>query len=949
MYEQVFQFKSRPFTATPYVKHYFEGDAIHQSLGQARLCIDRGSGPVVIVGATGTGKSLLLAMLEEQYRSQYNIVNLGCARLNERQELLQSVLYELKLPFKDLSETELRFSLIDHLKPSEHCPNGILLLVDEAHSLSADMLDEIRLITNFVRDGQPRVRLVMAGGQRLEENLNESRLESFNQRIAARCYLRNMSRDETARYVTVHIDRAGGDGDQLFHQDSLRAIHDVSDGCPRLINQVCDHALILAATRTQNVITGDCIQEAWADIQSIPVSFKPSASSPESASELNQDESWTVIEFGQLDENENENENAANSDNGTDYEFENTTPELGAEPLDVVPDLHEAGEETSQMEQDDPEQVTDATENGNGSQSWEEAFDEAQVIETDCASTKEGFDSFANTIYSDQEDACEETQLNSEQRTDAELALDRHAEIDDANVAAAEKIETELVGVSAADEREPELSPGNAEITDLELEHEQILDHVESEQAITFGNQADSGTTGVVVTVNANETEFEPEHSVADQDREDAVLGDATDSHQSATQVTVEDVTSYVFADDNDASGLKQVSEFPDSEIQGSDEVRSAVDDAEEVASAQPRLRQTVETVDPFDESFVEEENLIDRYAPFVAHQNQSSLDVTSEDLAMLTPRDEPEEKSGHAEPTIFEFDHPSSDSTDNSVQPSLVDMDLPLPYETEVSGADSDHCETASDPIADQAESVDQSDSDLPSIESDDQQKMQPESTYESNSELMGETTVEELVPEEGEFHNHDDDLVTQDVRLQAEEILKRLKGSQVVSCETSSGESANEDSDAVDGMTELDQQVAQAIPEGVDSTDLPLVSPVDSDFEMQNTALDKSKQILNEILEHRNALTQLQESSSSNQSPAPTRVDPSTSSESLPLPTDYLNDDQEMIIVSRMEQQSDSQAANVEEPIPFPTTPVSTGRAERMDYQKLFNQLRDISNAQD
>ena len=310
MYEQVYQFNARPFTAAPYVKHYFAGDAIHTALGQTRVCIDRASGPVVVIGGTGSGKSLLLAMLEEQYQSQFDVVNLACARLDNRRELLQSILFELQLPFKAEQESDLRFELMDFLSPSERCPNGILLLVDEAHSLSTDLLDELRLIMNFVRDGQPRVRLVMAGSNRLEENLTEPKLDSFNQRIAARCYLQNMSRDETANYVTEHIDRVGGSGTELFDADSLKAIHEVSDGCPRLINQVCDQALIVAATHGLQVVTGDCVHDAWADVQCIPGARKASSNQTqqESVAALESDEKWTVIEFGQLEDESPEGE-----------------------------------------------------------------------------------------------------------------------------------------------------------------------------------------------------------------------------------------------------------------------------------------------------------------------------------------------------------------------------------------------------------------------------------------------------------------------------------------------------------------------------------------------------------------------------------------------------------------------------------------------------------------
>jgi type II secretory pathway predicted ATPase ExeA len=301
MYEQVFNFNSRPFTAAPYVKHYFAGEAIQSALDQTRLNVDRGAGPVVVVGATGTGKTLLLAVLEANYRDHVSVVNLACARLQERKDLLQSILHQLSVPFQGLSETELRFALIDYLQPNPTCVSGIILLVDDAHGLSADLLDELGLITNFVSEGQPRVRLVLAGSHRLEENLNEAKLESLNQRIASRCYLENMSRSEASRYLVEHVDRVGGEGAKLFPEEACRVIHEVTDGYPRLINQVADQSLMLAATRGMSAVTEDCVREAWADVQSIPATFQPQMPTLSEPSDLTGDESWSVLEFGQLD------------------------------------------------------------------------------------------------------------------------------------------------------------------------------------------------------------------------------------------------------------------------------------------------------------------------------------------------------------------------------------------------------------------------------------------------------------------------------------------------------------------------------------------------------------------------------------------------------------------------------------------------------------------------
>ncbi len=313
MYEKVFNLESRPFVSAPFVKHYYATQSMSHTLAQTQLCIDRAAGPVVVIGGAGTGKSLLLTMLAEKYASQFNVVNLACARLAQRCDLLQNILFELQQPYRDMTEGELRLALIDYLKPSSLCPNGVLLLVDEAEVLDASLLDEVRLITNFVRDGQPRVRLIMAGTQELENSLTNPKLQSFNQRIAARCYLSNLSYQETVGYVWTHIDRAGGRGEELVPENTIRVLFEVTDGCPRLINQVCDQALMLAAVNNQSLLTEQCLQEAWRDVQNIPGAWPHHKIVPPSqnATTESADQQWTVLEFGQLDDESTEGEISA--------------------------------------------------------------------------------------------------------------------------------------------------------------------------------------------------------------------------------------------------------------------------------------------------------------------------------------------------------------------------------------------------------------------------------------------------------------------------------------------------------------------------------------------------------------------------------------------------------------------------------------------------------------
>ena len=371
MYEQVFKLNSRPFTLTPFVKHYFAADSIHHALTETQMCIHRAAGPVIIVGGTGTGKSLLLAKIAEQFASEFKVVNLACARLDERRDLLQAILFELKLPYRKMSEGELRLSLNDYLKSTDHCPNGILLLIDEAHTLPVSLLDEVRLITNLVREAQPLVHLVMAGNPGLEERLIDSKLDSLNQRIAARCYLQHLKRSETKQYIIEHVNRVGGNGLELFESEAINLIHEKSDGCPRVVNQICDQAIILAASAGSDRITEKFVIEAWKHVQCIPGNPTRFAENLHSQTDANheigiefateftsdqqltadspinklpvepittsQSESWNVVEFGRLEPEEKsvlDHAIESDSDEGTTWQF---TKSDDTDPFETQP------------------------------------------------------------------------------------------------------------------------------------------------------------------------------------------------------------------------------------------------------------------------------------------------------------------------------------------------------------------------------------------------------------------------------------------------------------------------------------------------------------------------------------------------------------------------------------------------------------------------------------
>jgi len=331
MYETFFSLASRPFAAVAAPERYIPTQSLEQARSTLFRVIERSEGPGLVIGPSGTGKSLLCQLLVQQFRSRFLIALLSSARLCTRRALLQNILFELRLPYRDMDESELRLSLVDHLQP-DGGNAGLLLVIDEAHTLPLRLWEEIRLITNLVRDGQPRVRLIMAGNMALEERLANPKLDSLQQRIAARCYLQPMTRDETIHFVQEQLRRAGAEPDQILTAAALKAIHTATDGIPRLVNQVCDHALLLAALGGHKQLGAEGIQEAWADLQQLPIPVRepalplPGASATPPAG---------VVEFGQLDQSAQPGEpiNAAVTQVGP---FRSQEGDAAIEQLDAI-------------------------------------------------------------------------------------------------------------------------------------------------------------------------------------------------------------------------------------------------------------------------------------------------------------------------------------------------------------------------------------------------------------------------------------------------------------------------------------------------------------------------------------------------------------------------------------------------------------------------------------
>ena len=329
MHDGCFGLTRRPFASVPQVDDYFPAGAMENARTALTRCIQRGEGTGLVVGPSGTGKTLLCLMLAQQFQRSFRVAMLPSGRLGARRALFQAILYELGRPYRGMDEGELRLAVVDDLMAGDVDSRGLVLLVDEAHALPLRLLEELRLLTNLVRGDQPLVRLLLAGGSVLEERFASPKLDSFNQRLAARCYLDVFNRTETQAYIRHQITFAGGQAEALFCDETCQTVFQATGGVPRLINQVCDHAMLLSYVGGRQQVSPADVEEAWADLQQLPTPWNGEAKTESTSS--------GVIEFGSLDD-------AADESAGTNASGAASEPALPA--LRISPALDD-GESSS--------------------------------------------------------------------------------------------------------------------------------------------------------------------------------------------------------------------------------------------------------------------------------------------------------------------------------------------------------------------------------------------------------------------------------------------------------------------------------------------------------------------------------------------------------------------------------------------------------------------------
>lgn len=263
MYKKHFNLHRSPFDLTPNPASFVPIKGHNDALTAIYHGVRQHKGFVVVVGEVGTGKTLLvrclLDLLGKSKDVAYSYVVNG--RLSEV-EFLQYVLTDLGLPVVGRSKYELLLDFGHYLAERNARRMTTILIVDEAHLLSAEILEEIRLLSNLESNEDKLLQIVLVGQPELDEKLDSVEFRQLKQRIAVRAQLSGLDLIETRQYIMQRLKQAGcpGGGTKLFPSETISAIHRVTQGLPRLINLVCENALIEAYGVRAEFVTREIVQ-----------------------------------------------------------------------------------------------------------------------------------------------------------------------------------------------------------------------------------------------------------------------------------------------------------------------------------------------------------------------------------------------------------------------------------------------------------------------------------------------------------------------------------------------------------------------------------------------------------------------------------------------------------------------------------------------------------------
>lgn len=298
--------KKRPFLAFPDTEAYYPAATIAQARSMVFRSLDRGEGVSLVFGECGVGKTLLSRLLADEFELDAPVLRLTGFPFSDRKSFLAQILFELRSDSAG-NEQDVRLRILDYFRRTDY--RRFFLLIDDAERLPLFALDELCSFLDLTAGRSAQVRIALFGSHRFEERLNHPKLARFCQRIVCRAWLEPFTRRETCDYIDRRTESCDA---PRFSPEAKTRIHQLTDGVPRLINQIADLALWFGPVRGQ--IDLATIEKSWETLQQIPCAEQksPAASSSVASSSVASSSAVSgavadtspTIEFGSLDDEE---------------------------------------------------------------------------------------------------------------------------------------------------------------------------------------------------------------------------------------------------------------------------------------------------------------------------------------------------------------------------------------------------------------------------------------------------------------------------------------------------------------------------------------------------------------------------------------------------------------------------------------------------------------------
>ena len=269
MYEAFFGLKEKPFNMTPDSRYFYPSAKHTDALNHMVYAIQERRGFVVITGEIGSGKTTLSRVLFQKLDPRTKTAIIRNTQLTAK-DLVALTLDELEIPFNPASTkatliNRLNEFLIDQMRDN----NNVVLLVDEAQNLKPNVLEEVRMLSNLETETEKLIQIILMGQPELKSKLWLRELTQLRQRVTLYYHLEPLDEGETAAYVSHRLHIAGANGAPIFSSRVFSKIFHHTHGVPRLINSLCDGALLTGYVSEAKTITPDIIDEVASELPAL--------------------------------------------------------------------------------------------------------------------------------------------------------------------------------------------------------------------------------------------------------------------------------------------------------------------------------------------------------------------------------------------------------------------------------------------------------------------------------------------------------------------------------------------------------------------------------------------------------------------------------------------------------------------------------------------------------